>query len=768
MRIAALELLFSLDSSTNYDFSRDTLVTFLNDSDGRVRSTALRLLRESLLKLRPRTIKANTNSMDSIESEGSDDTESLVQKKLFDLAVAALTDDSQEVQLESVRMLWTLANQRGDSMVEEAFRKICNMVSDVSIRVRAEACGLLGTLKGVSTKLLLQSLSKNMLKVGVEAFGGGKAAIKEDFQDPSAEGATTIVSKFSDSKNKLIDSSANGAFVHGLEDEFKEVRDAALSSICELSHISRKFAISATEFFVDMFNDEIDSVRVNAIQSLSAIGKVIFLTEAQLLVVLAMLDDANLDVRNASRKLLQNIRLINATSLLTTTTALIASLLKHFIEKEMILPTYSALGRNHPHFVELLLEDLIKLDTRFLMREPRLDDINYLCIAVLILNAAKENANLIELLPPFFNRHYLFLKRHYPLLVPDVPLLEANISQRLLKQKSVVSDQVLAGVASVSSDFRKTGLHFNTGSSPGFNTDFGFLKHSSVSARCLGSNSSKKPQRDEFSLETLLQCLQAILLDASCCDSVNGTQASSDLLTRALSLKSDAAFLKSPETTARFYLEFLELVCLVIEFPAYHPASNQHKIINLAYSLEQTYIGLTPSMIHFLRDLRTSYSHPVPESPAQQLSLIPSIDGALRKHSLKSTSGVILSPGYGDSSSLSQQSASSTSSTKDFYLNLPLVIHFEADISNICDVGGLHVEFSCKTPQFSEIHALRPSSFSKTGALSYRVCADITVTHRRWEANKSLQLTVKMLKRSGSAVCELAAPVSLVLLPKTR
>jgi integrator complex subunit 4 len=48
-------------------------------------------------------------------------------------------------------------------LVDDAFIKICNMVNDLSMRVRAEAVGLLGSLHHVSTRFLEQTLDKKVM-----------------------------------------------------------------------------------------------------------------------------------------------------------------------------------------------------------------------------------------------------------------------------------------------------------------------------------------------------------------------------------------------------------------------------------------------------------------------------------------------------------------------------------------------------------------------------------------------------------------------------
>lgn len=110
----------------------------------------------------------------------------------------------------------------------------------------------------------------------------------------------------------LISSGACGAFVHGLEDEFlgkthnllffccaykndiilhkiivvPEVRSAAVESLCQLSISNPTFANMALDFLVDMFNDEIEDVRLKAIDSLRMISEHIILRDDQLETIL--------------------------------------------------------------------------------------------------------------------------------------------------------------------------------------------------------------------------------------------------------------------------------------------------------------------------------------------------------------------------------------------------------------------------------------------------------------------------------------------------
>ena len=68
-----------------------------------------------------------------------------------------------------------------------------------------------------------------------------------------------------------------------------EVRNAAVDSLCELATHSATFAKLSQDFLVDMFNDEIEAVRLNAINSLRKICHHFLLREDQLDIMLSVL-----------------------------------------------------------------------------------------------------------------------------------------------------------------------------------------------------------------------------------------------------------------------------------------------------------------------------------------------------------------------------------------------------------------------------------------------------------------------------------------------
>jgi integrator complex subunit 4 len=88
----------------------------------------------------------------------------------------------------------------------------------------------------------------------------------------------------------LMTSGACGAFIHGLEDEFLEVRAEAVDSLCSLAVKCPQFAAKSIDFLVDMFNDEIEAVRLKAILALNKILHYVLLGDDQIEIVVSVIE----------------------------------------------------------------------------------------------------------------------------------------------------------------------------------------------------------------------------------------------------------------------------------------------------------------------------------------------------------------------------------------------------------------------------------------------------------------------------------------------
>ena len=273
----------------NYEaFSKDNkirniLLVHSEDQDARVRVAALQLL----ISLHEKGYKMDVGNYETLKYR--------------------LTDDYDQVRLLAIKIIWLLAVTYPEHMVDigngleveelrfidEAFGKICNMINDLSLEVKVQAAKLLGEMNGVSTKFLMQTLDKKLMK---------DLRIKSSQQKTttlfSSEWSTTSIAPTAscdaqiqdDESINLISTGACGAFIHGLEDEFLEVRGECVNSLCKLAVYCPELSAKSIDFLVDMFNDEIENVRLIAVQGLVKIAHYILLSDDQIDIILPTME----------------------------------------------------------------------------------------------------------------------------------------------------------------------------------------------------------------------------------------------------------------------------------------------------------------------------------------------------------------------------------------------------------------------------------------------------------------------------------------------
>ncbi|KAH3765563.1 armadillo-type protein [Pelomyxa schiedti] len=339
---------------------------------------------------------------------------------------AVLEDSSVDVRMQAVRLVWLLGNLysslqytknnevssdqhlSNSTYADDAFSKLCYVtVADCSPSVRTTACKLMGSICGVQLKFVLQAFDKKFLS---------------NKESPSAISGSGMDAQIEKTDISLFLSTAAGAFVHGVEDEFVEVRTAAIDSMCELCMKQELIHAKAIDFLVDMLNDDIDCVRINAISSLSKIGPRAYLSEDQMHAVISAMKDTNTAVRTAIHHMLGTVPIPTITCLLDTVKALISSLgVEGYPEdQDSIFAALKSIALNHSAFTEFIILDLLHVDPRFATKEPRTDDIQYIASEVVALNASTVNPNLISILPHFCLWHAQYLHDKYPTFIPEV------------------------------------------------------------------------------------------------------------------------------------------------------------------------------------------------------------------------------------------------------------------------------------------------------------------------------------------------------------
>lgn len=355
---------------------------------------------------------------------------------IYQQACQSLTDDYQDVRLSAMKLIWVLSHLYPDSLVpvsdsedelrlvDDGFAKICNMVNDISVQVRMEAAVLLGSLHQVSPKFLEQTLDKKLM-----SNMRRKKSAHERAREHFASGEWATGQKWADDAPKeeldpdnvnLMNIGACGAFVHGTEDEFLEVRNAALDSLCELASQSASFANLSQDSIIDMFNDEIESVRLNAINSLRKLNRFITLREDQLEIILGVLQDFSTKTRDSLRDMLGEMKLATRECLSKCIYSLLDNLRRYPQDKLSIWKCMKNLGSHHPHLALPLVPELLCLHPYFDTPEPDMDDAAYISVLMMVFNSAVECPTVVTMFQDHTWRHYHYLQDSLPDLVPKL------------------------------------------------------------------------------------------------------------------------------------------------------------------------------------------------------------------------------------------------------------------------------------------------------------------------------------------------------------
>ncbi|KAL5162100.1 Protein SIEL [Glycine soja] len=263
-------------------------------------------------------------------------------------AVRLLRDVDPSVRFSAVRVVasWGLMLAASNSDMKaywsnDIFAKLCSMARDMNMKVRVEAFSGLRKMEMVSEDLLLQSLSKR-----VSGHGKQKETLGQRTSEQFVMLATNVA----------------GALVHGLEDEFFEVRKSVCESLRTLTSLSSEFARKALDSLMDVLNDESEVVRLQSLETLHhmAINGRLKLLEKHLHMFLGALVDNSWDVRYTDRKILKVVKLNYLALFKSSVDSLLGSLDSYPQDEADVFSTFSHLGRNHKKFVSLIIKDMFE------------------------------------------------------------------------------------------------------------------------------------------------------------------------------------------------------------------------------------------------------------------------------------------------------------------------------------------------------------------------------------------------------------------------
>ncbi|KAK4834531.1 hypothetical protein QYF36_024374 [Acer negundo] len=222
---------------------------------------------------------------------------------------------------------------------DSVFIQLCSMVRDMSMEVRVEAFDALGKIGLVSEDILLQTLSKKVLGVIKERISHSKC--NEECFEISA-------------------SATAGAFLHGLEDEFYEVRRSACSSLCTFTVFSEKFAGEALNLLVDMVNDDSVAVRLQVLETMHHMAncECLKLQEMHMHMFLGTLVDNHDHVRSATRKILKLVKLPNLKLFKLCIDSLLENLQIYPQDEADVFSVLFYIGQSHGKFAVRIIEDV--------------------------------------------------------------------------------------------------------------------------------------------------------------------------------------------------------------------------------------------------------------------------------------------------------------------------------------------------------------------------------------------------------------------------
>uniref|UniRef100_A0AAV2J526 Integrator complex subunit 4 n=2 Tax=Percomorphaceae TaxID=1489872 RepID=A0AAV2J526_KNICA len=381
----------------------------------------------------PRVRTAALKAMLQLHSRGM-----TIQQDIYDQACRLLSDDFEQVRSAAVQMVWVLSQLYPESivpipssneeirLVDDAFGKISHMVSDGSWMVRVQAAKTLGNMLQVSPHFLEQTLDKKLMsdlrrkrtahERAKELFTSGEFSSGRKWADDAPK------EKLDTNTVNLMASGACGAFVHGLEDEMFEVRIAAVEALCQLARSSASFAEKCLDFLVDMFNDEIEEVRLQSIHVLREISTHITLREDQLDTVLAVLEDSSRDIREALHELLCYTNVSTKECIQLALLELLKNLNKYPTDRNSVWKCLKFVGQRHPTLVLPLVPELLSTHPYFDTPEPDMDDPAYIAVLVLVFNAAQTCPTMPALFSDHTFRHYAYLRDSLSHLVPLLTL----------------------------------------------------------------------------------------------------------------------------------------------------------------------------------------------------------------------------------------------------------------------------------------------------------------------------------------------------------
>ncbi|KAJ8564461.1 hypothetical protein K7X08_000921 [Anisodus acutangulus] len=220
--------------------------------------------------------------------------------------------------------------------------ELCSMARDMSVKVRVEVFNALGKIEVVSECILLQTLSKNA---------------------SSATKKLNFPGQYSEKRFRILATSARFAFLHGLEDQFIEVRESACRTLKTLANLSADFSNEVVNLLMDVLNDDSIAVRLQALDTMHhmAMFGLLKVQQAHLHMFLGILLNSHSLIRCTARKVLKLTELPSLAMFKMCVDGLIRDLELYPQDEAEVFSSLSMIGQNHGKFLVSLINEVSQM-----------------------------------------------------------------------------------------------------------------------------------------------------------------------------------------------------------------------------------------------------------------------------------------------------------------------------------------------------------------------------------------------------------------------
>lgn len=359
--------------------------------------------------------------------------------------VFSFSRDSMHFFLKFLEKIIVSFPSLNHELAKGIFLFLCKNMRNLHKDIRREAidvfCKL--DLRGINESLVIQCIQK-------EKFEDYQAKKKPNPQHNVVQNYSYLNSgklkllKLLDKsvENRIAESVVIGCIHHVLEDELPEVRMAAIRALETLGRmVTGDKAGDIRELLLYFLNDDFDSVRIKALHALTTLFQEITLSDFELETMYFNMKENVYQLRIAIYKLISNISPKRASQIVKVLQKLTDNIKQYREDAPWIYKTIKKIFEKNKKYQSEVLSDLLFSDNANLIQEKDFKDPESIVRIILMSNALKYRAELLDKYPHYFRKQVILIKESYPSLIYDIDNEDSN--DVLLIKNSVLGDETL-------------------------------------------------------------------------------------------------------------------------------------------------------------------------------------------------------------------------------------------------------------------------------------------------------------------------------------